>query len=101
YDGVHHLSHVRGDLKFRYRYRRSLFNNSFHLFFELVNTQIETDNVVRFDRRELEPTHNVFLDNSWVYDQVFWNDQNIIPPEKSVFDALNEISAKVEEIRFE
>ncbi|MDX9769971.1 MAG: carboxypeptidase-like regulatory domain-containing protein [Tenuifilaceae bacterium] len=101
YDGVHHLSHVRGDLKFRYRYRRSLFNNSFHLFFELVNTQIETDNVVRFDRRELEPMHNVFLDNSWVYDQVFWNDLNIIPPEKSVFDALNDINAKIEEVRYQ
>jgi hypothetical protein len=101
YNGVHYLSHVRGDLKFKYRYRRSLFNSSFHLFFELVNTQIDTVNVVRFERRELEPTHNVFLDNTWVYDQTFWKDQNIIPPEKSIFDALGEISAKVEEVQFE
>ncbi len=101
YNGRYYLSHVRGDLHFKYRYRRRLFSNSFHLFFELATNQVDTTNVTRFTRRELEPTQNVFLDNSWTYDQAFWGDQNIIRPEKNIFDALQDINAKIEEIQFQ
>lgn len=98
-NGVYHLSHVRGDLNFKYRLRRSFSMNSFHLFFELAVTQIDSLNVTRFARNEIEPTQNVFLDNAYVYDQVFWKDLNIIPPEKSVFEALKDINLKIEEIQ--
>lgn len=98
-NGVHHLSHVRGDLNFKYRYRRSIFQNSFHLFFELATTQIDTINVSRFSRSETEPTHSVFFENFFEYDQAFWNDFNIIPAEKSVLEALKDINLKVEEIQ--
>jgi hypothetical protein len=100
-NGTYHLSHVRGDLRFKYRFKRNLFNSSFHLFFELINTEIDTVNVTRFIRKQTEPIHNVFLDNSYQYDQSFWEDQNIIPPEKDIFEGLKDIKTKIEEIEAE
>ena len=97
-NGTHQLSHVRGDLRFKYRFKRSLFNSSFHLFFELINTQTDTSNVTRFDRRDTESINKIFLDSDYQYDQSFWQDQNIIPPEKSIFEGLKEIETKIEEI---
>lgn len=98
-NGVYHLSHVRGDLNFKYRLRRSFSLNSFHLFFELATTQIDSLNVSRFARNEIESTQNIFLENAYEYDQVFWRDLNIIPPEKIVFEALKDINLKIEEIQ--
>ncbi|MFA5648051.1 MAG: carboxypeptidase-like regulatory domain-containing protein [Bacteroidales bacterium] len=100
-NGTHYLSHVRGDLRFKYRFRRNLFNSSFHLFFELLNTQIDTSDVARFNRKDTEPIQKVFLDNSYQYDQTFWDDQNIIPPEKSIYEGLKDIKTKIEEIESE
>lgn len=98
FDGKYYLSHVRGDLYFKYRQRRSLFYNPFHLFFELMVSSVDNNNVTKFDRREVEPIANVFFDNSYEKDHEFWYDFNIIPPEQSIFDALNQINSKVEEI---
>ena len=61
-------------------------------------SSVENNNVTRFDRREVETTTNIFFDNNYEYDPLFWSDFNIIPPEQSIFDALNQINSKVEEI---
>jgi hypothetical protein len=92
------LAHVRADLDFKYRKRRTLFYNPFHLFFEMVVSQIETNNVVKFDKREVETKNTVFFDLNYEYDELFWKDFNIIEPEQNVFDALKLISSKIEEI---
>lgn len=98
FEGRYYLSHVRGDLTFKYRQRRNFFYNPFKIFFELIVSQVDDQNVSRFDRKEVESTNNVFFDNSYEYDPDFWKDFNFISPEKSVFDALLEISSKIEEI---
>jgi hypothetical protein len=94
----YNLSHVRGDLHFKYRKRKSIFYSPFHTFIELVVTQIETQNVKRFDRHEIEKTTTVFTDNNYEFDEQFWGDFNIITPEQSIFDALNQINSKIEQI---
>lgn len=94
----YHISHVRGDLDFRYRKRRSLFYNPFHLFFELMVSQPTSENVERFNSKETTTTNSIFFDTSYEYDEEFWSEFNYISPEQSVFDALNQINAKIEEI---
>jgi hypothetical protein len=101
YNGVYHLSHVRGDLRFKYRFRRNFLSNSFHLFFELVTTQIDTKNVTRFNRKEVDPGNNVFFETNYSYDQSFWSNLNTIAPEQNIFESLKVIKAKIEEIHFE
>ena len=98
YKGKYHISHVRGDLEFKYRKRRNFFYNPFNLFFELMISQSTDEQVERFGRKEIAATNNVFFDNSYEYDEAFWSDFNYISPEQSVFDALNQINAKIEEI---
>lgn len=94
----YNISHVRGDLEFKYRKRKGLFYNPFQLFFELMVSQPSTENVERFKPKETATTNNVFFDTSYEYDEAFWSGFNYISPEQSVFDALNQINAKIEEI---
>ncbi|HCX98597.1 MAG TPA: hypothetical protein DG754_00520, partial [Bacteroidales bacterium] len=94
----YYISHVRGDLDFRYRKRRNLFYNPFHLFFELMVSQPSSENVEKFNPKETTTTNSIFFDTSYEYDQEFWSGFNYISPEQSVFDALNQINAKIEKI---
>ncbi|MDD2196497.1 MAG: carboxypeptidase-like regulatory domain-containing protein [Bacteroidales bacterium] len=98
FNNKYYISHVRGDLDFRYRKRRSLFYNPFHLFFELMVSQSTSENVVRFKAKETTTANSVFFDTGYEYDEEFWSGFNYISPEQSVFDALNQINAKIEEI---
>jgi hypothetical protein len=95
-DGKYYLSHIRGDLDFRYRKRRQLFTNSFVAFMEMATSGIETQSVKRFDRRETEKATTVFLENEFFYDQSFWLDFNHIEPEENLFEALQKINSKIE-----
>jgi hypothetical protein len=97
-NSVHYLVHVRGDLNFKYRKRRSLFYNPFHAFLELATTQIDTLNVKRFDKKEVEKTTGVFTDIAHDYDDMFWRDFNIISPEQSILESLQLIQTKIESI---
>ncbi len=99
-NGNYYISHVRGDLKFKYRKRRSLFYSPFHTFLELATTSIDTLNVKRFDRREIERTTSVFADEAHEFDENFWRDFNIIAPEESVLEMLNLINARIENMEF-
>jgi hypothetical protein len=100
-DEGYHLNHVRGDLHFKYRKRRSLLYNPFHTFLELVVTRVESDNVRRFAKKETMKTSSVFADTRFEYDEQFWGDFNIIAPEQSIFDALQTIETKIEQISME
>lgn len=98
---TYNLNHVRGDLIFKYRKRNSIFYNAFHTFLEVAITQVETNNVKRFERKETVKTSNVFADTRFAYDEQFWGDFNIITPEQSIFDALQTIETKIEQISME
>jgi hypothetical protein len=99
FKGKYYLSHVRGDLNFKYRHRKSWFYSPFKLFFELVVSQVDDQNVTKFQRKEIEPITNVFIENNYEYDVDFWKDFNTISPEQSIFDALMQINSKIEEIQ--
>lgn len=100
-NGKYHLSHIRGDLHFKYRKRRSLFYNPFHTFFELAVSQVDTTDVARFHRKETASTTSVFFDEWSEYDSEFWRDFNIILPEKDVKEALKQIDTKIENVVLE
>ncbi len=97
----YHLSHIRGDLHFKYRKRRTLFYNPFHTFFELAVSQVSTSDVNKFHRKETASTSTVFFDERLEYDPEFWRDFNIILPEGNVKEALEQIDAKIENIVIE
>lgn len=91
------LNHVRGDLLFNSRQKKKLFNSQFKVFFELAITEIELNNVKRFEREELAPIHSVFSKTITSYDPLFWGDQDFLKPEENLLQALKNMKVNLQE----
>lgn len=95
---TYYIHHVRGDLHFKIKQKNKWLNNTIlHTWFEMVTCKIETDNVSRFDHNERLSVHTIFAETPFVYDKSFWEDFNVIPPEKELSEAIEKISSKIEE----
>lgn len=95
---TYYIHHVRGDLHFKIKQRNKwLSNTNLHTWFEMVTCKIETGNVSRFAYSDRLATHTIFAETPFVYDKDFWEDFNIIPPEKKLSEAIEKISSKIEE----
>ena len=98
WNGLYYINHVRGDLHFKIKKKKQLFNTFLlHAYFEMVTCKIDTSDVSRFTRNEVQPTRTIFSDTRFVYDKRFWGNFNIIPPEEKLNEAINKISSKIEE----
>lgn len=91
------LNHVRGDLAFIAKQKKRLFNTSFDVFFEMAVTDINLNNVTRFEREELAPIHSVFSRTINSYDPVFWGNQDFLKPEENLLQALKNMRVKLQE----
>lgn len=98
YNGQYYINHVRGDLYFKIKRRKQLFGTfPLHTWFEMVTCKIDTQGVSRFARSEALPTRTVFADTEFAYDEKFWGNFNVIPPEEKLNEAIGKISSKIEE----
>ena len=98
YNGQYYINHVRGDLFFRIKKRKQLFGTfPLHTWFEMVTCKIDTNRVSRFARSEALPTRTIFAETRFTYDEKFWGNFNMIPPEEKLNDASGKISSKIEE----
>jgi len=91
------LSHVRGDLIFLSKQKKKLFHSQFRVFFELAVTDIELNNVTRFDREELAPIHSIFSKTINSYDPTFWGSQDFLRPEDNLLQALKNMKVNLQE----
>jgi hypothetical protein len=94
---TYYLSHVRGDLQFASKKKRRLFNSQFTVFFELAVTDIEMENVTRFDRDEVAPVHSVFSKVITSYDPLFWGNQDFLRPEDNLLQELKNMKVNLQE----
>jgi len=101
WNGKYYLNHIRGDLTFKIKKKKTFFqpSKSIHTFFEMVVCKIDTLDVKRFPNKESIPTRNVFSETKFQYDSRFWDDFNIILPEKELNEAISRISLKIEEMQ--
>lgn len=98
YNGQYYINHVRGDLFFRIKKRKQLFGTfPLHTWFEMVTCKIDTNQVSRFTRSEALPTRTIFAETRFAYDEKFWGNFNVIPPEEKLNEAIGKISSKIEE----
>lgn len=95
-NGRYFLNHVRGDLEFFVRKKRTLFGNPYNVFFELATTAIDTVNVTRFERNETVPTNSVFSEIKNQYDPYFWGADNFLKPEENIQEAIRKINSRLE-----
>jgi hypothetical protein len=96
-DNRYFLNHVRGDLAFTAREKKRLFSTSFDVFFEMAVTDINLNNVTRFEREELAPIHSIFSRTINSYDPVFWGNQDFLKPEDNLLQALKNMKVKLQE----
>lgn len=94
----YYINHIRGDLDFKVKRKKSLFGTSpLHTWFEMVTCKIDTVQATRFTRNETLPTRTVFSETAFTYDENFWGDFNVIIPEEKLNEAITRISSKIEE----
>jgi hypothetical protein len=91
------LNHVRGDLRFTARQKAKLFNSAFDVFFELAVTEINLQNVTRFEREELAPIYSIFSRTITNYDPSFWGNQDFLKPEDNLLQSLKNMKVKLQE----
>ena len=91
WNGKYYLSHIRGDLTFKIKKKNAFFQPSktIQTFFEMVVCKIDTVDVKRFPGKESIPTRNVFSETKFQYDGRFWDDFNVILPEKELNEAIS------------
>lgn len=95
-DSIYYINHIRGDLEFKVKRKRKLFSTPLHLWFEMVNCKVDTDDVNGFSRKERLSTQNIFSDTKHTYDGNFWGHFNVILPEEKlkelIINNLSEVS---------
>lgn len=101
WNGTYYINHIRGDLHFKIKKRRQLFNTQIlHTWFEMVTCKVDTVDVNRFTRIETLPTRTIFSDTHFTYDESFWGDFNVIIPEEKLNEAISKITSKIEETNY-
>ena len=89
------LNHVRANLEFKLRKKRKVFPSKYSVFLETVIFNIDTVNVTKFNKKEIEKKNKVFVDNHYSYDPNFWGESNFLKPEKYIEDALSKIIVRL------
>lgn len=102
WNGIHYISHVRGDLYFKIKKRRAWFGSiPLHTWFEMVTCRVDDRQpVTKFTHDEILPRRTVFADTDFAYDDNFWGNFNFIPAEEKLTEALGKIQLKIEETGF-
>ena len=92
----YYLKHVKADLKFRVKKKRKLFATHFTTSLEMAVIQIDTLNVYRFKRKEIDKINTIFADEQRTYDENFWEDYNYIKPEDNWKQAISKLQLKLQ-----
>ncbi len=100
WNGKYYLYYIRGDLSFSVKKKKWFLNraSTINSFFEMVVSRVETNNVKSFSKEESIPSSKIFSDTRYSYDSNFWDNFNIILPERKLSDEIEKISSKIEEI---
>ena len=83
-DGLYYINHVRGDIQFKVRRKKQLFNSPLNFWFEMVTCKVDTENTTPIPQKERLSTTRVFSETKHEYDKKFWENFNIILPEEKL-----------------
>lgn len=99
-NNYYYFNQIKGKLDFSIRNKKwfSSRKTPINVWFELINCQIETNNVIPFPRKERVSKNLIFSENTFTYDNRFWEQFNTIVPEKEleslIQKSINEIMAE-------
>ncbi len=87
-NGLYYINHIKGCLRLKVKKKRKLLASIYETSFEMITTDLNTDDVTRFSRKETINSRRVFSELSTPYNALYWNDQNFILPENDLSKAL-------------
>jgi hypothetical protein len=95
-NGQWYYEYSRVTLSFRVRWQRRLFSSNYILQSEMAVTDRTDEDVSRFSRRErLRPNAIIAERAADFEDEDFWEDYNIIEPEKSIENAIRQLTRQL------
>lgn len=95
--GKYYINRIFGSLNLRVKKKNKFLASNFETSFELVITDVQTQNIDRFNRKEVVRPNKIFNEIISNYDSGFWNGDNFILPEKDLTKALGRFT--VEELK--
>ncbi len=91
----YYLNLIRCETGFKIRQRRQLFSSLYDSKIEMVVTDIDTSDVVKFRHREAAKPETIFTDLLNEKPEVFWENYNYIKPEEPLEEAMDKISLMI------
>ena len=89
FDGKWHLSYVRSEIVVTVNWDKKLFNSTFTIKAEMAVTNVDSTNIIRFDKADMVRSKDIFEEQIADFeDPEFWGDYNIIRPEESIQSAI-------------
>ena len=89
FDSKWHLSYVRSEIVVKVNWDKKLFNSTFCIMAEMAVTNVDSTNIIRFDKADMVRIKDIFVEQIADFeDPEFWGDYNIIHPEESIQSAI-------------
>jgi hypothetical protein len=95
FGGVYYINHVRGEMDFKIRKTKRLFPANYHVFFEMATSSLDTVEIKKFNRKEVNNPQLIFSETKDAYDPNFWENNIIIEPETPFEKALQLINDRI------
>jgi hypothetical protein len=88
YLGKWHLASAQASVKFKVKSKRDKLNSEFHSVSDLLITDIKSTELKRFTKDEKFQMKDIFVENLGTYDEIFWENYNIIKPNEDLRKAF-------------
>ena len=92
YQGRWQLATAQASVKFKVRSKRDKLNSEFHSVSDLLITDIRSTDLKRFTKDEKFTSNDIFVEELGRYDEVFWENYNIIKPNEDLRKAFKNTS---------
>ncbi len=88
YNGLWQLKNAQASVKFKIRSKRDKINSEYYSVSDLLITDIHPTELKRFPREEQFNQRDIFVEMIGTYDQMFWENYNIIKPDEELQNAF-------------
>ncbi|MCT4614837.1 MAG: carboxypeptidase-like regulatory domain-containing protein [Marinifilaceae bacterium] len=91
--GKWHFNYVRGELAFKCKWKKKIFNSKYSVITEMAITDIKDSDALKFKNKERFKRTTVLSDNiSKFQDDNFWGEYNTIEPDSSIQNAIKKLN---------
>jgi len=95
-NGKYYLSHARGELTFKAKWKRKVFNSKYTVATEIAITDKSKKNVVKFKKREQLKSSIIFEERVRPFsDKDFWGKYNTIKPEEAIENTIKKYGVRL------